>query len=154
MPPSKDTSTNISLTKKILRMNDVELHEAIIQDCLPCYPTTEPPKDIQLDAVMRLVKRRNTFVMAGTGCGKSRISEMYLHLFAASKHGVVLVLNPLNALGDNQVLEKKAQGYSAVNLKKLTFTKTVANDIQKGKYNFVYLSPEIFLNNESFTEIC
>ncbi|PLW07113.1 hypothetical protein PCANC_28466 [Puccinia coronata f. sp. avenae] len=78
---------------------------------------------------------------------------MYVHLFATSKKTVVLVLNPLNALGDNQVQEKIQQGYTAVNLKKLTFTRSVANEMLHGKYTFVYLSPEVYLNNDLFTEI-
>ncbi|KNE86512.1 hypothetical protein PSTG_20108, partial [Puccinia striiformis f. sp. tritici PST-78] len=91
---------------------------------------------------MGLVKQRNTFVMAGTGSGKSRVSEFYFHLFSPSKKAVVLVVNPSDALGDNQVKEKIAQGYTAINLKKLTFNSKVAAEIKRGKYNFVYLSPE------------
>ncbi|KAH9446126.1 hypothetical protein Pst134EB_023944 [Puccinia striiformis f. sp. tritici] len=91
--------------------------------------------------------------MAGTGFGKSRISEMYLKLFSPSQKAFVLVVNPLDALGDNQVKEKIAQGYTAINLKKLTFKAKAASDIKKGKYNFVYLSPEIFLNNQRFTDL-
>ncbi|OAV85975.1 hypothetical protein PTTG_30154 [Puccinia triticina 1-1 BBBD Race 1] len=134
-------------------MNESDLKEAIIDDCLPRYPENEPPKPVQIDAVVNLVEGRHTFVMAGTGCGKSCISEMYYNLFAKSKKAVILVLNPLNALGDNQVLEKTAAGYTAVNLKSQNFTCEVAADIQKGKYNFVYLSPEVFLNNKMFTQI-
>ncbi|OAV86389.1 hypothetical protein PTTG_06201 [Puccinia triticina 1-1 BBBD Race 1] len=134
-------------------MNKSDLTEAIIDDCLPRYPENEPPKPVQIDAVVNLVEGRHTFVMAGMGCGKSRISEMYYNLFAKLKKAVILVLNPLDALGDNQVLEKTAAGYTAVNLKSQNFTCKVAADIQKGKYNFVYLSPKVFLNNEMFTQI-
>ncbi|OAV86184.1 hypothetical protein PTTG_30040 [Puccinia triticina 1-1 BBBD Race 1] len=134
-------------------MNESDLTEAIIDVCLPRYPENEPPKPVQIDAVVNLVEGQHTFVMAGTGCGKSCISEMYYNLFAKSKKAVILVLNPLNALGDNQVLEKTAAGYTAVNLKSQNFTCEVAADIQKGKYNFVYLSPEVFLNNKMFTQI-
>ncbi|POV94206.1 hypothetical protein PSTT_16976 [Puccinia striiformis] len=66
---------------------------------------------------------------------------------------VVLVVNPLDALGDNQVKEKIAQGYTAINLKKLTFNSKVAAEIKRGKYNFVYLSPEVFMNNQKFTNL-
>ncbi|PLW25067.1 hypothetical protein PCANC_28000 [Puccinia coronata f. sp. avenae] len=91
--------------------------------------------------------------MAGTGFGKSRILEMYVHLFAKSSKPVVLVPNPLDTLGNNQVQEKIAQNFTAVNLKKLTFNQRVADEILRGAYNFVYLSPEIFLNNKMFTEL-
>ncbi|KAA1098752.1 ATP-dependent DNA helicase sgs1 [Puccinia graminis f. sp. tritici] len=153
MPPTKDKSTKTSLAKKWIRMEETELQQAIVDDCLPRYPENEPPKLVQVDAVANLVKGRHTFVMAGTGCGKSRISEMYYNLFAKTKKAVILVLNPLDALGDNQVKEKVAQNYTAVNLKNQNFTQEVAIDIQKGKYNFVYLSPEVFLNNEMFSGI-
>ncbi|KAA1072264.1 ATP-dependent DNA helicase sgs1 [Puccinia graminis f. sp. tritici] len=138
MPPTKDKSTKVRLSKQWRRMEQDDLHQAIIDDCLPRYPLNEPPKKVQVNAVKSLVGGKHTFVMAGTGCGKSRISEMYYHLFAKSKKAVVLVLNPLNALGDNQVKEKISQKYTAINLKKLTFDQDVADDILKGKYNFVY----------------
>jgi superfamily II DNA helicase RecQ len=91
--------------------------------------------------------------MAGTGFGKSRVPELYVHLFVKSSKPVVLVLKPLDALGDNQVREKIAQKFTAINLKKLTFNRRVADEVLRGTYNFVYLSPKIFLNNEMFTEL-
>ncbi|OAV95140.1 hypothetical protein PTTG_03856 [Puccinia triticina 1-1 BBBD Race 1] len=153
MPATKNKSTKARLAKKWTRMDKSDLQQAIVNDCSPRYPENEPPKPVQVNAVVNLVEGRHTFVMAGTGCGKSWISEMYYNLFAKSKKAVILVLNPLDALGNNQVLEKTAAGYTAVNLKNQNFTHEVAADIQKGKYNFVYLSPEVFLNNEMFTEI-
>lgn len=60
-------------------------------------------KDIQVNTTISLMNGLNTFLMAGTGYGKSRISEMYLQLFDPLQLPVVLVLNPLDALGDNQV---------------------------------------------------
>ncbi|PLW50005.1 hypothetical protein PCASD_01351 [Puccinia coronata f. sp. avenae] len=107
------------------------------------------PKSLQVDAVMSLVELRHTFVMAGTGFGKSRIAEMYLSLFTA-KDGIILVLNPLDALGDNQVAVKIAQGFTAVNLSKMTFNQSLSNRISAGFYKFVYLSPETFVDNELF----
>ncbi|OAV91950.1 hypothetical protein PTTG_27815 [Puccinia triticina 1-1 BBBD Race 1] len=153
MPPTKGKSAKATLAKKWTRMDESALQQAIVDDCLPRYPENEPPKPVQVDAVANLVAGRHTFVMAGTGCGKSRISEMYYNLFATTRKAVILVLNPLDALGNNQVAEKTAAGYTAVNLKNQNFTQEVAADIQKGKYNFVYLSPEVFLNNAMFSQI-
>ncbi|EFP76779.1 uncharacterized protein PGTG_02240 [Puccinia graminis f. sp. tritici CRL 75-36-700-3] len=153
MTRKQKKSTKVTLTNDWLEMNDEQLREAIIEDARPCYPETQPSKPLQVDAVMGLVKKRNTFVMAGTGFRKSRISEMHLHLFPAATKPVVLVLNPLDALGDNQVEEKITQKYTAINLKKLTFNAKVAARIKKGEFNFVYLSPEIFLNNQMFVEL-
>ncbi|KAA1073661.1 ATP-dependent DNA helicase sgs1 [Puccinia graminis f. sp. tritici] len=153
MSPTKNKSTKTSLAKKRIQMEETELQQAIVDNCLPRYPENEPPKPVQVDVVANLVKGRHTFVMARTGCWKSRISEMYYNLFAKTKKAVILVLNPLNVLGDNQVKEKVAQKYTSVNLKNQNFTPEVAADIQKGTYNFVYLSPEVFLNNQMFFEI-
>ncbi|POW21598.1 hypothetical protein PSHT_02130 [Puccinia striiformis] len=107
-------------------------------------------KEIQISAVVNLVRRRNTFVLAGTGYGKSRIAEMYWDLFPNYKKAIVLSLNPLDTLGDNQVEEKaKAKKpISAVNLTKMNL-----NEIMDGKYAFIYLSPEVLLNNSLFDEL-
>jgi ERCC4-related helicase len=63
-------------------------------------------KEIQLKAVMDLVEQKKSFVLAGTGFGKTRIAEMYWHLFPKGKKATVLCLNPLDSLGDNQVSSK------------------------------------------------
>jgi superfamily II DNA helicase RecQ len=66
---------------------------------------------------------------------------------------VVLTLNPLNNLGNNQVEEKISAGFTAINLNKLNFNQTTAEAIADRKYQFVYLSPEIFLNNKLWEEV-
>ncbi|POW12128.1 hypothetical protein PSHT_04140 [Puccinia striiformis] len=137
----------------LLGMDDPALINAITEDARKCYRSDQPSKPQQIEAVLNLARLRNTFVMAGTGFGKSRIPEMYAHLFAKTKNPVVLVLNPLDALGDNQVQEKLDQRFTAINLKQTNFTKTIADEILRAKYNFIYLSPEIFLNNEMFTDV-
>ncbi|KAA1102624.1 ATP-dependent DNA helicase sgs1 [Puccinia graminis f. sp. tritici] len=59
------------------------------------------PKDLQVESVLSLVRGENCFVRAGTGFGKTRISEMFFNLYTTK--AVVLVLNPLDSLGDDQV---------------------------------------------------
>ncbi|KNF00196.1 hypothetical protein PSTG_06606 [Puccinia striiformis f. sp. tritici PST-78] len=146
-------TTKVTLTLKLLQMNDSELTDAIIEDAAPCYSPDQPSKQLQVEAVLNLIRIRHTFVRAGTGFGKSRVAEIYCHLFARTKNPVVLVLNPHDALGNNQVQEKIAQGFTALNLKQTNFNESVAGEILQGKYNFIYLSPEIFLNNKMFTEV-
>ncbi|KAI7953767.1 hypothetical protein MJO28_006314 [Puccinia striiformis f. sp. tritici] len=154
MPRKKIKKTSkVTLTMKLLAMNDTDLKQAIIEVARPCYPADQPSKPVQIEGAFSLARRQHTFVRAGTGSGKSRVAEIYCHLFAKTKNPVVLVLNPLDALGDNQVKEKIAQGFTAINLKQTNFNKSVAGEILRGKYNFIYLSPEIFLNNEMFTEV-
>ena len=63
----------------------------------------DQPKDLQVEAVASLVQGKHTFVRAGTGFGKTRISEMFFGLF--NRRVIVLVLNPLESLGDDQVFQ-------------------------------------------------
>ncbi|KNE89222.1 hypothetical protein PSTG_17319 [Puccinia striiformis f. sp. tritici PST-78] len=113
----------------------------------------QPAKPLQIEAVYNLARGRNTFLLAGTGFGKSRIPEIYHTLLPKTSKGVILVLNPLDTLGNNQVLEKKNADFTAINLTKSNFNKNEANNVMKGKYNFVYLSPEIFLNSELWDQV-
>ncbi|OAV85562.1 hypothetical protein PTTG_30430, partial [Puccinia triticina 1-1 BBBD Race 1] len=77
---------------------------------------------------------------------------MYHMLLPRKSKPVIVVLNPLDALGDNQVEEKKGK-FTAINLTKMTFNPAVAEEIKKGVYNFVYLSPEIFLNSKLWDSV-
>jgi hypothetical protein len=80
-------------------MTDISLADHIITRSIELY--RDQPKELQVEAVSSLVRGRHTFVRVGTGFGKTRISEMYFGLF--DKKVVVLVLNPLDSLGDDQV---------------------------------------------------
>ncbi|KAA1074978.1 ATP-dependent DNA helicase sgs1 [Puccinia graminis f. sp. tritici] len=141
----------VQLLKKIADKKDAGLKAAIRQNALNDYG--QPAKPQQIETVFHLARGQNTFLLAGTGFGKSRIPEMYYSLLPKSANGVILVLNPLDALGDNQVLEKKKANFTAINLTKLTFNIDEANNIVNGVYSFVYLSPEIFLNSKLFDQV-
>jgi hypothetical protein len=65
----------------------------------------------------------------------------------------VLTLNPLNTLSNNQVEEKIEAGFTAINLNKLNFNQRTANEIADGNYQFIYMSPEIFLNNKIWDDV-
>jgi superfamily II DNA helicase RecQ len=110
-------------------------------------------KPQQIDALLNLVRGRNTFLLAGTGFGKSRIPELYFRTLPIKEKAVILVLNPLDSLGDNQVLEKSRSGFTAINLTKLTICPEECDKIANGDYNFFYLSPEIFLNSKLWDRI-
>ena len=60
------------------------------------------PKDLQVETVVSLAKRQHTFLLAGTGFGKSQIPEMFHNMFPPSRKAIVVVLNPLDSLDDNQ----------------------------------------------------
>lgn len=63
----------------------------------------QEPKPLQVDTVVSLLNGENTFLLAGTGFGKTRIAETFYHLYKKGQKVIVLVLNPLDALGENQV---------------------------------------------------
>ncbi|POW01480.1 hypothetical protein PSHT_12516 [Puccinia striiformis] len=138
----------LELSKRIRAMSRGQLFDHISALVDRIYG--EPLKPLQMQTVINLVHRQHTFVLAGTGFGKTRIAEVYWHLFPASKKPVILVLNPLDTLGDNQVAEKKAAKIKAVNLTKMNMTVKIEKEVIQGKYGFVYLSPEVLLNNAMF----
>ncbi|KAA1067813.1 ATP-dependent DNA helicase sgs1 [Puccinia graminis f. sp. tritici] len=145
------TPTGINIYQEVYKMTDKKLKDHISQASLKSYG--QHAKDLQVDAVFNLVQGRNTFLLAGTGFGKSRIAELYMKMIPQKSKGVVLVLNPLDSLGENQVLEKQQAGFSAINLTKLSFNRKTAEEISDGVYQFVYLSPEIFLNSKLFRKV-
>jgi Werner syndrome ATP-dependent helicase len=108
----------------------------------------QPLKPRQTEAVINLIKGQNTFLLAGTGFGKSRIAKLYYKMIPQNKRAVVLVLNPLDSLGDNQVYEKIQAGFTAINLTKMNFNEHIVDKILNGVYQFVYMSPETYLNNK------
>jgi len=57
-------------------------------------------RDWQARAVQSLLGKRDVFVKAGTGSGKSAVFQS---MIAAKENGVVLVIAPLKSLMDDQV---------------------------------------------------
>ena len=136
------TPTGINIYKK----SDERLKEHIATTSFDFYG--QAARQLQVEAVFNLAQGRNTFLLAGTSFGKSWIPEIYYKLIPQNRWAVVLKLNPLDSLGDNQVEEKIKANFTAINLTKKNFTKQATDEILKGKYQFVYLSPEIFLNSK------
>lgn len=92
-----------------LRDGSVDIQkEGVRQKFKEKYKSQEP-KDLQINAVVSLMNKDNTFVLAGTGYGKTRIAELFYHMYKKVQKPVVLVLNPLDALGDNQVSSDRLQ---------------------------------------------
>ncbi|KNZ60871.1 hypothetical protein VP01_148g18 [Puccinia sorghi] len=127
------------------------LHTVIHKATLNSYKIEA--KEIQLDAVFNLVGGKNTFLLAVAGFGKSQIPEIYSNLLVQSGRGVVLVPNLLELLGDNQVHDKELAGLTTINFIKLAFNATEVQKITNGDYNYIYLSPEIFLNRKMWEEV-
>ncbi|EFP88234.1 uncharacterized protein PGTG_14318 [Puccinia graminis f. sp. tritici CRL 75-36-700-3] len=91
-------SQAVELPNSIRDLPDELLRNHITGSSVDFYH--DRPKDLQVEAVLSLVRGENCFVRAGTGFGKTRISEMFFNLYTTK--AVVLVLNPLDSLGDDQ----------------------------------------------------
>ncbi|POW07743.1 hypothetical protein PSHT_09823 [Puccinia striiformis] len=146
---STDSGQALKLPHRVTGLSNELLDQHIRTQAIDFYH--DQPKDLQVKAVSTLVRGRKCFLRAGTGYGKTRISEMYFNLFKTKV--VVLVLNPLDSLGDDQVREKKIVKIKAINLNKMMLNRDVIQKIKRGYFGFVYLSPKVFLNNTLFTEM-
>ncbi|PLW21659.1 hypothetical protein PCANC_03211 [Puccinia coronata f. sp. avenae] len=142
-------TTSALLPSSLVDLEDASLCQYIAYQANNFYKDTA--KKLQVDAVCELVHGNNTFVRAGTGFGKTRILEMFFNLFKTK--AIVLVLNPLDSLGDDQVREKELVNITPINLNKMTMNHQTVQKIKKGEYSFIYLSPEVFLNSSLFTEL-
>ncbi|EFP83283.2 ATP-dependent DNA helicase sgs1 [Puccinia graminis f. sp. tritici] len=80
------TPTGVNLYKKIYEKTDEKLKEFIKQTSMDTYQ--QEAKPLQVDTVFNLARGRNTFLLAGTGFGKSRISEMYFKMIPKMKRAV------------------------------------------------------------------
>lgn len=103
----KKTNDNWLISRPLLPGSllgsSISLQQKHVKNMFTKWYKNEESKEIQVNTTISLMNGLNTFLMAGTGYGKSRISEMFLRLFDPLQQPVVLVLNPLDALGDNQV---------------------------------------------------
>ncbi|POV94560.1 hypothetical protein PSTT_16782 [Puccinia striiformis] len=134
----------VKLPKEVVNLSNNRLKEHITSASIKFYH--DEPKDLQVQAVSALVQGENYFLRAGTGYGKTRISEMYYMLFKSKV--VVLVLNPLDSLGNDQLVKIRV-----INLTKMTLNPGIIKKVKKGHYAFVYLSPEVLLNSSLFAEM-
>lgn len=62
-----------------------------------------PGRPQQIEAVVNLLNGKTTFLLAGTGFGKSRVPKLFLHMYEEDYSPIILCINPLDALGDDQV---------------------------------------------------
>ncbi|OAV92503.1 hypothetical protein PTTG_01171 [Puccinia triticina 1-1 BBBD Race 1] len=100
MSQEENVTPKLMLREEFNSMSNEELTNYITLTTAKYY--AEPLKPIQMETVISLVRCKHTFTLAGTGFGKTRIGEVYYHLFPAYKKLIILVLNPLDSLGDNQ----------------------------------------------------
>lgn len=91
----------VTLNASTLRLSDNDLAAKVRLSFNKTYK--QEARTLQVESVVALARERSTFLLAGTGYGKTRIAEMFRALFSKKSLAIVLVLNPLDALGDNQV---------------------------------------------------
>ncbi|PLW25719.1 hypothetical protein PCANC_25927 [Puccinia coronata f. sp. avenae] len=71
---------HLTIPSTITQLDDERLEDHVRNLTKMAFPGDEP-KPLQVKAVAILARCRNTFLMAGTGFGKSRVAEMYHKLF-------------------------------------------------------------------------
>ncbi|POW15028.1 hypothetical protein PSTT_02554 [Puccinia striiformis] len=89
-------SAGITVLAKIAKKNDDALRREISE--ISQFRYGQDAKPLQIDAVVNLVRGRNTFLLAGTGYGKSRIAELYFQTLPVREKPVIIVLVPLDCL--------------------------------------------------------
>ena len=90
-----------TLSRLTLNSSDQELAKLVTWIFSKKYGQT--PRLKQVESVVSLAKGHNTVLLAGTGYGKTRIAETFWMLFTKNCLAIVVVLNPLDVLGNNQV---------------------------------------------------
>ncbi|XP_034699826.1 ATP-dependent DNA helicase Q-like 3 isoform X2 [Vitis riparia] len=98
----------------------------------------------QLEAIESILSGRDCFCLMPTGGGKS----MCYQIPALAKPGIVLVVCPLIALMENQVMALKEKGIAAEFLSSTQTTKVrdkIHEDLQSGKpsLRLLYVTPEL-----------
>ncbi len=102
------------------------------------YETFRPQQEAVIDAVLQ---GNDVLILLPTGAGKSLCFQVPTLL----KGGICVVISPLIALMQDQVKDLLDKNISAVNLGgQITpyEEELILNDAKKGKYKFIYCSPE------------
>ena len=95
-----------------------------------------------------------------TGSGKSLcyaalplvFDEIRLYSFGEAEHSVVVCVSPLAALMLDQVASFSKRGLLTAHVGKNQTDLQVNNDIEEGKYQLVYMSPESLLLNLTWNQ--
>ncbi|KAH9461612.1 hypothetical protein Pst134EA_017909 [Puccinia striiformis f. sp. tritici] len=86
--PANSKKTVLKLPQAITKLKDDKLYALIKGRAKERYG--DNAKEIQIEAVMNLTRGQNSFVLAGTGFGKTRIAKMYWDLFPKCNQAIVL----------------------------------------------------------------
>lgn len=99
----KDLKTDRPTLPASLLNSSLAIQRNHVKNAFKKFYNHQEAKQVQVDTSVELINGNNVFVLSGTGYGKSRIPELFAHLFDRNQRAVVVILNPLDALGDNQV---------------------------------------------------
>ncbi len=106
-------------------------------------------KQEQANAIKRFVIGNDVFISLPTGYGKSLKSLCFLLLArvfdllkAVPGKSIILVVSPLLALMKDQVSSANVLGLSAAMISDRESTPISMNDIKKGNYQIIFISPE------------
>ena len=119
------------------------------------FPEIEQISTIQKQALHAMVNGRDVFAILPTGYGKSLIFQLLPDLYRELPHlserqidnPIVVIICPLKSLVESHIRELINRGASAVSL---TGDSVDVENILKGKYSFVFGTPEVLLNNEQW----
>lgn len=89
------------MRKKVRELSKEKLTEYVRVAFRAQY--TQEARPLQIASVVSLALGITTFLLAGTGYGKTRIAKAFIKLFAATSKAIILIICPLDDLGDNQV---------------------------------------------------
>ncbi|KAG2335653.1 P-loop containing nucleoside triphosphate hydrolase protein, partial [Suillus weaverae] len=90
---------------------------------------------------------KDVITISPTGSGKTLTFWIPL-LFNAG--GIIIIVTPLNILGEKNQKEAEALGFPAINLCKETASDQVFKDIEKLQYRVITVSPERLLSDSRF----
>ncbi|KAJ7272391.1 P-loop containing nucleoside triphosphate hydrolase protein [Mycena rebaudengoi] len=107
------------------------------------------PYDWQLDVAECFLLKLDSLVIAGTGTGKT-IPFMLPLLINPAKY--VLIISPLKVLQHDQVKRFRKMKISAVAVNGDTYNAKVQGGLESGKYQAIFASPEMCLQDERFRQ--
>ena len=111
----------------------------------------------QRAVVQAFVDGRDVFVCLPTGSGKSLCYWILPGVFDRLRgpDGIVVVVSPLKALMREQVEALKGRGSRAVCVGDALCDDQVGlqDEIQEGRYQFLFLSPELLLTNHKWRDM-
>ena len=116
-------------------------------------------KSTQIIALKDLLLGKDVFVNQPTGSGKSLIFQAFPILYDMVKRSpsrsntIVLVISPLVSLMQDQVSFLKSKGIRAAYIGEEQADERVKKDVENGKFQLVYGSPESFLQNQRWRKV-